>query len=292
MHIRISAILLLILGVFFCYVSNSCLAQLSKRDFLHQAVPEGRDLEESFQESEAEEQTFEGEYQNSQVVPVQGDQIIREYPRREVNWDKFPMIKYSHQTNSFVRADKTEYLGEVSLKGNVKESTWARKKLRAMQESTKRSILSMNMMKKFWSRDIHFKNPPEECVICLGEFNCDKPETLLCVFPGCDHVFHKDCLAEWFKKSPDIESLVKHSLTCPTCRKDAPTKHGLRFLGAAFTHHGALLTNHGTQLTNRFLHVLSNSDTDQIVRFIAQMTSTIMLIILSFKLIIGTCSYC
>ncbi|XP_074293365.1 RING-H2 finger protein ATL70-like [Silene latifolia] len=46
------------------------------------------------------------------------------------------------------------------------------------------------------------------CSICLKDGFED--EELCKVLPGCDHVFHSECIDEWLKKSQ----------SCPVCRKD------------------------------------------------------------------------
>jgi len=53
-----------------------------------------------------------------------------------------------------------------------------------------------------------------QCSICLEElFNGSKFE---CVMTKCLHVFHKDCIFQWFKSCFSHES----SLTCPLCRNN------------------------------------------------------------------------
>jgi len=53
-----------------------------------------------------------------------------------------------------------------------------------------------------------------QCSICLEElFNGSKSE---CVMTKCLHVFHKDCIFQWFKSCFRHES----SLTCPLCRNN------------------------------------------------------------------------
>ncbi|EQC29323.1 hypothetical protein SDRG_12992 [Saprolegnia diclina VS20] len=61
----------------------------------------------------------------------------------------------------------------------------------------------------------HLEDMPRDldaCVVCLGEFAAKdfcRPSTVLAL--ACGHVFHQDCLRQWFVLAA----------TCPTCRCDA-----------------------------------------------------------------------
>ncbi|CAD7933599.1 unnamed protein product [Amoebophrya sp. A120] len=48
------------------------------------------------------------------------------------------------------------------------------------------------------------------CAICCGELFEDGEPVTLCKLPRCQHVFHKDCCAEWFQRAS----------SCPICRSD------------------------------------------------------------------------
>jgi len=48
---------------------------------------------------------------------------------------------------------------------------------------------------------------PECCVICYENF--DKGNQLLIDYPDCDHTYHFDCIAEWFRRN----------MNCPMCKK-------------------------------------------------------------------------
>ncbi|KAL3117509.1 hypothetical protein niasHT_008357 [Heterodera trifolii] len=50
-----------------------------------------------------------------------------------------------------------------------------------------------------------------ECTICLGEIEKETPFKLLAILDPCKHIFHNECISEWFKN---------HS-TCPICRAKA-----------------------------------------------------------------------
>ena len=48
----------------------------------------------------------------------------------------------------------------------------------------------------------------DDCAICLGAF---EDGDLCSVMPGCQHEFHKACIAGWLKEGND---------TCPLCRAE------------------------------------------------------------------------
>ena len=48
-----------------------------------------------------------------------------------------------------------------------------------------------------------------ECAICLEEF---KRNDIIKEFYKCKHIFHKDCLKNWLKRS-NVCPLCKHDLT-------------------------------------------------------------------------------
>lgn len=50
--------------------------------------------------------------------------------------------------------------------------------------------------------------PEDECSICLQDYK----ENTNAVMLTCEHKFHKSCIVEWFKKSPEM--------LCPLCRSD------------------------------------------------------------------------
>jgi hypothetical protein len=47
--------------------------------------------------------------------------------------------------------------------------------------------------------------PDKQCCICLDEY---QPDTIVHMLP-CNHIFHRDCISEWFQKQ----------LKCPLCQK-------------------------------------------------------------------------
>jgi hypothetical protein len=52
-----------------------------------------------------------------------------------------------------------------------------------------------------------FLRQAPECAICMDEFRMDDNLPLL-QMPGCDHVFHSQCLRKW----------IDRNSTCPLCR--------------------------------------------------------------------------
>ncbi|KAA1082579.1 hypothetical protein PGT21_007403 [Puccinia graminis f. sp. tritici] len=163
---------------------------------------------------------------------------MRTYPRREVDWDKFQRIIYSPKASSFETVDMTKNPGQVSPMEKLRNETWYRRRLKAIQDSTIRPLTrSIERIKGLLSKKVRLKSDLDSCRICFEEYKYDEPGTLLLVFPGCGDVFHESCLARWLDESPCIESLFRHTLACPTCRRQAPTKHSLRFLGALTSYH-------------------------------------------------------
>ena len=60
-----------------------------------------------------------------------------------------------------------------------------------------------NKIKKLFSKSLN--TPTEICVICLENYTKNDK----CVMLKCDHVYHKQCLTEWFKER----------ITCPLCNE-------------------------------------------------------------------------
>ena len=56
------------------------------------------------------------------------------------------------------------------------------------------------------------KNKDDCCVICQDDYHKNKK----CVQLYCDHVFHKECIKDWFSQK----------LTCPLCNNHLITKKG------------------------------------------------------------------
>ncbi|CAF2049201.1 unnamed protein product [Brassica napus] len=66
------------------------------------------------------------------------------------------------------------------------------------------------------------KSPPEDCSVCLSEFEEEDEGRVL---PKCGHVFHVDCIDTWFRSRS----------SCPLCRapvqpEESVTESGLRNL--------------------------------------------------------------
>nr|VDC63257.1 unnamed protein product [Brassica rapa] len=64
------------------------------------------------------------------------------------------------------------------------------------------------------------KSPPEDCSVCLSEFEEEDEGRVL---PKCGHVFHVDCIDTWFRSRS----------SCPLCRapvqpEESVTESGLR----------------------------------------------------------------
>ncbi|KAL0653247.1 hypothetical protein Bca4012_095938 [Brassica carinata] len=64
------------------------------------------------------------------------------------------------------------------------------------------------------------KSPPEDCSVCLSEFEEEDEGRVL---PKCGHVFHVDCIDTWFRSTS----------SCPLCRapvqpEESVTESGLR----------------------------------------------------------------
>ncbi|AES81457.2 anaphase-promoting complex subunit 11 RING-H2 finger protein [Medicago truncatula] len=74
-------------------------------------------------------------------------------------------------------------------------------------EDAVKAVLAMDDLKKV-GMDQSSCYSMDQCSICLEElFKGSKSE---CVMTECLHVFHKECIFQWFKRS----------LTCPLCRND------------------------------------------------------------------------
>lgn len=56
-------------------------------------------------------------------------------------------------------------------------------------------------------KDIHRKDLPESCAVCLDHFEGDDKITCL---KNCTHIFHQGCLDSWMDRLQG---------TCPMCRK-------------------------------------------------------------------------
>ncbi|CDY25115.1 hypothetical protein HID58_071697 [Brassica napus] len=56
------------------------------------------------------------------------------------------------------------------------------------------------------------KSPPEECSVCLSEFEEEDEGRVL---PKCGHVFHVDCIDTWFRSRS----------SCPLCRAPVQPEH-------------------------------------------------------------------
>ncbi|KAA1128810.1 hypothetical protein PGTUg99_023181 [Puccinia graminis f. sp. tritici] len=81
---------------------------------------------ENHQNFEVADQSFEVQapHQNSDLLAVACTPVdqVPEYPRREVDWDKFQVITYSPKTLSFVTTDMMKYSGrKLCQKDNVKD---------------------------------------------------------------------------------------------------------------------------------------------------------------------------
>ncbi|KAA1079360.1 hypothetical protein PGT21_009223 [Puccinia graminis f. sp. tritici] len=234
MYLTINTILILVF-----YASSSTSAQLTKRSHFEEEVAADYDIGRAYEDSELADRASEAAHQNCEVVAVQAAPQMRTYPRREVDWDKFQRIIYSPTASSFKTVDMTKNPGQVSPKEKLnRNETWYRRRLKAIQDSTiKPFTRSIERIKGLLSKKVHLKSDLDSCRICFEEYKYDEPGTLLLVFPGCGDVFHESCLTRWLDESPCIESLFRHTLACPTCRRQAPTKHRLRFLGALTSYH-------------------------------------------------------
>ncbi|POV95483.1 hypothetical protein PSTT_16219 [Puccinia striiformis] len=117
-----------------------------------------------------------------------------------IDWDKFPMVKYSPQRSPHEQV--------IEIPDNSISTS--------RQETTKDRTGIMERFKAM-SREILFNGVRLPVIlmlvqICLADYQDDEKGALLRVFPGCNHRFHKGCLEEWLAKR----------LTCPICRLEAP----------------------------------------------------------------------
>ncbi|KAM7252600.1 hypothetical protein ACFE04_008109 [Oxalis oulophora] len=71
-------------------------------------------------------------------------------------------------------------------------------------------IKTCPVLKFYQAKDIEVGRGDIECVICLEEFQDDDELRLL---PKCDHMFHRDCIDNWFVRK----------VICPLCRME-PTQ--------------------------------------------------------------------
>jgi hypothetical protein len=149
--------------------------------------------------------------------------------------------------------------GQVSPKEKLRNETWYKRRLKAMQDSMiKQFDPLIKRIKALLSKKVVLKSDLDSCRICFEEYKYDEPDTLLLVFPGCGDVFHESCLTRWLDESPCIESVFRHTLACPTCRRLAPTNQSCRFLGALISHHrnGILMINLHIALFMLFLFLM------------------------------------
>lgn len=65
--------------------------------------------------------------------------------------------------------------------------------------------IEKEIIKQHCSTLVTEDNPANECTICLSPLEKDQMATRI----GCEHLFHYNCLTEWFKMKPN----------CPICRK-------------------------------------------------------------------------
>ncbi|CAI2364056.1 unnamed protein product [Moneuplotes crassus] len=65
----------------------------------------------------------------------------------------------------------------------------------------------------------HVKFHQTSCVICLEEFEDDLGRKVR-ILPQCNHVFHSECINEWFKNSKDVD--------CPHCHNHLLTKKEIK----------------------------------------------------------------
>lgn len=76
-------------------------------------------------------------------------------------------------------------------------------------------LFNVNMLKKV-GMDDSFCYATNECSICLEEFLDRSSSKLECVMTRCLHVFHKECIFQWFKRC--MNSDLPYSCPCPVCR--------------------------------------------------------------------------
>ncbi|KAA1079517.1 hypothetical protein PGT21_014394 [Puccinia graminis f. sp. tritici] len=177
-------------------------------------------------------------HQSSEIEPVQEAQNIKKFPCREVDWEKFTWIKFSPNLGKFITVDKNELSRDFNQKENMKNTR--KNAMEKIKNLINYSQPAMERRKEFQSKEVQLKsgvtlNSQENCVICLREYQeIEDPESLLVIFPGCEHVFHYTCLKDWFNGRRVIKSLFIHGNSCPICRKLAPTKNYSKFLGSLY----------------------------------------------------------
>ncbi|PLW31107.1 hypothetical protein PCANC_21473 [Puccinia coronata f. sp. avenae] len=150
----------------------------------------------------------------------------REYPRRRVDWSQFKTLYYAEQRDSQVAADIHPIEGsgrEQQIKGDI---TGGRMK--------KLGHLITEAIARRGSRRGKELEPVEAARmigadeasgICLNTYSMEQEQRLpVSVFPTCQHLFHRVCLATWFNSATMNTDLLTHSsFTCPICRRPAPT---------------------------------------------------------------------
>jgi hypothetical protein len=143
--------------------------------------------------------------QNNQNNNVNNIGNLIAHVLNEINDNNFANVSNMSTIGSFFNIDNVVNFNDLDQIPKVMTEN-------DMKEYDK-NILSYNDLNNIKDRNIYLDGT---CTICMenikpNENECD--EKIYVLLP-CDHVFHHDCIMEWFKK---------YNYTCPNCKKECGT---------------------------------------------------------------------
>jgi len=88
------------------------------------------------------------------------------------------------------------------------------------QRKNKKAVTSEEILERFpptkTPRHSDDEGGQPSCVVCLCEVDVDEE----CITTQCGHVFHKECVLQWWTHKP------RRSIRCPTCRTKQKIRSG------------------------------------------------------------------